>query len=345
MRRRTFLRATGGVAATTAATAALPGGVAGFRSGANPAVVIQDGGTVTVTVGPNGSLVFEPGTSELLAITPGTTVEFVWDSDLHNIVVENQPGGANWEGTAGGPGDYYDTGHTYSHTFQTVGTYDYYCAPHRAQGMEATLVVTSDPGAVTPSGTATPGGNATATATPAMNGTATGTPGGGGGGETHTVDMTDQLVFDPDSLTVAPGDTVVWENVGTIGHSVTAYEADIPEGAEYWASGGFDSEQAARDAYSASGSLSATGNVPGGESWSHTFETEGVHEYFCKPHEGVGMIGQIEVSADAGGGEGGSAPSIPDSAKVIGVATTVAMVTTLGLAFTLLKYGGGSGEE
>jgi len=123
------------------------------------------------------------------------------------------------------------------------------------------------------------------------------TDGGEATPQTHTVDMTDELVFEPDSLTVAPGDTVVWENVGDVGHSVTAYEENIPEDAEYWASGGFDSEQAARDAYSASGSTEETGNVPGGESWSHTFETEGTHEYFCIPHEAGGMVGEIEVSS------------------------------------------------
>ena len=58
---------------------------------------------------------------------------------------------------------------------------------------------------------------------------------------TRTIDMTDDLVFAPDSTAVTPGTTVVWENVGSIGHSVTAYEDDIPEEAEYFASGGFDS--------------------------------------------------------------------------------------------------------
>jgi len=134
------------------------------------------------------------------------------------------------------------------------------------------------------------------TATDTATDTETDTATQGGNGVTHTVDMTDQLVFDPDSLTIAPGDTVVWENVGTIGHSVTAYEEDLPDGADYWASGGFDSEAAARDAYSGTGSLEETGNVAGGESWSHTFETEGVHQYFCIPHEAAGMVGEIEVS-------------------------------------------------
>jgi plastocyanin len=120
---------------------------------------------------------------------------------------------------------------------------------------------------------------------------------GDGGGETYTVDMTDDLIFDPEEITVAPGDTVVWENVGSVGHSVTAYEDEIPDGAEYFASGGFDSEQAARDAYP------AEGDIPGGESYEHTFETTGEFAYFCIPHEQVGMIGTVVVQ-EGGSGDG-----------------------------------------
>jgi plastocyanin len=141
------------------------------------------------------------------------------------------------------------------------------------------------------------GATDTPTDTEADTETATNTEGGTATPQSHTVEMTDGLAFEPDSLTVAPGDTVVFENVGNVGHSVTAYEDDIPDGASYWASGGFESEQAARDAYSATGSIADTGNVPGGESWSHTFETEGTHDYFCIPHEGAGMVGSIEVTS------------------------------------------------
>ena len=117
--------------------------------------------------------------------------------------------------------------------------------------------------------------------------------GGDGDGGGVTVDMTDELVFDPDSITVSVGDTVTWETVGNVGHSVTAYEDRIPDGAAYFASGGFDSEQAARDAY-VPGDTEA-GDVPDGESWSHTFETAGTYEYFCIPHESAGMVGTVEV--------------------------------------------------
>jgi len=164
----------------------------------------------------------------------------------------------------------------------------------------------------------------------------------GGEGTTHTVDMNDQLVFDPDSITIAPGDTIEWVNSGSVGHSVTAYEDGIPGEAAYFASGGFDSEDAAREDWQGP----QEGNVPGGESYSHTFEVEGTYEYFCIPHEGAGMVGEIQVSSDAGqgGGGGGGVPRIPDSAKTIGIASVVALFGTLGLAFSLLKYGGQAGE-
>lgn len=115
----------------------------------------------------------------------------------------------------------------------------------------------------------------------------------GGGGDSDTVDMTDELVFDPETISISVGDTVTWENVGGVGHSVTAYEDSIPDGAEYFASGGFDSESAARDSYTPGDPDS--GDIPGDESYEHTFETAGTYEYFCIPHESSEMIGTVEV--------------------------------------------------
>lgn len=165
------------------------------------------------------------------------------------------------------------------------------------------------------------------------NGTATSTSGGSGGGTTHTVDMTDSLVFDPAEITIAAGDTIVWENVGTVGHSVTAYEEQIPGEADYFASGGFDSEQPARDAYP------EQGDIPGGESYQHTFGTTGMYEYMCIPHESVGMLGTIEVVEELSTPEA-TGPAVPDSAKTLGVGAAFAMVATLLIAFFFLKFGG-----
>ncbi|MFC6732060.1 MULTISPECIES: plastocyanin/azurin family copper-binding protein [unclassified Haladaptatus] len=151
---------------------------------------------------------------------------------------------------------------------------------------------------------------------------------------THTVDMTDGLVFAPDTLTISPGDTVVWENVGNVGHSVTAYEDELPTDAAYWASGGFSSESAARSGYP------QQGNVAGGESYQHRFDVEGQYGYFCIPHESTGMLGQISVQVGGAPTPGPAPQPVPSGAVVIGIATTIALVTVLLFAFFLLKYGG-----
>jgi plastocyanin len=153
--------------------------------------------------------------------------------------------------------------------------------------------------------------------------------------------MTDELVFDPDSVTIAPGDTIEWVNVGTVGHSVTAYEDEIPEEAEYFASGDLSSEQEARDSYP------DQGDVAGGESYSHTFEVAGEYGYFCIPHESVGMVAEViveEGGGEAAGGAGGP-PAVPESALSLAIATAVAMVSIVGFAYIFLKYGGDYGEE
>lgn len=110
-----------------------------------------------------------------------------------------------------------------------------------------------------------------------------------GGTGPNTVEMTDDLRFDPESLEVAAGTTVTWTNVGSVGHTVTAREDGIPEDAEYFASGGFDSEAAARDKMS-------EGLIDEGESYEHTFEVPGRYEYYCIPHESAEMEGTVRVT-------------------------------------------------
>lgn len=113
------------------------------------------------------------------------------------------------------------------------------------------------------------------------------------GGSTPTetrevrVDMTDGLKFDPETVTIAVGDTVVWETVGKVAHSVTAYQEQLPEGAAYFASGEFQTEAAARSSY-------PDGSVGTDETYSHTFELAGEFPYFCVPHES-GMKGTVVV--------------------------------------------------
>ena len=131
-----MLRGTAGVVSIAGAS-----GAAAAQEGGNGSGGEGGGPTKTVEVGPGGEFVFRPGTSEPLNITPGTTVKFVWKSDNHNIVPEEQPDSASWEGTPGPPSKTYDSGYTYTHTFETLGQYRYYCEPHLSVGMTGRIQV------------------------------------------------------------------------------------------------------------------------------------------------------------------------------------------------------------
>ncbi|GAA0513141.1 Plastocyanin [Halorubrum aquaticum] len=96
--------------------------------------------------------------------------------------------------------------------------------------------------------------------------------------------------FVPEEVTVEVGESVVWENTSVRGHTVTAYEDAIPEAAEYFASGGFESEAAAREAWSDFG-----GRLENGDRFSHTFSVPGRYDYVCLPHETGGMVGAVIV--------------------------------------------------
>jgi halocyanin-like protein len=127
------------------------------------------------------------------------------------------------------------------------------------------------------------------------------------------------FAFDPPAIQVDPGTTVVFEWTGEGGqHNVVSEEGDD-----------FQSDLVAE----------------AGFTFEHTFEEEGITTYYCEPHLSLGMKGAVAVGdvASSGGGEGGGGaprPTVPDSAMSLGVATTFAMVATLGLAYFFLKYGG-----
>ena len=173
----------------------------------------------------------------------------------------------------------------------------------------------------TSTGTATSSGTGTSTGTSAGTGTGTSSGGGGGGGgsETVAVGPDGSLVFTPgteEPLQITPGTTVTfnWESDN---HNIVVDSQ--PEGAGW------------------------SGHEPienTGFTYEHTFETLGEYEYYCQPHESAGMIGAIEVVESISTPAPSNVPSVPDSAKTLGIATTFTMVATLGLAFFFLKYGG-----
>lgn len=84
--------------------------------------------------------------------------------------------------------------------------------------------------------------------------------------------------FHPHVVRVTQGGTVQWVcESGT--HSTTAYHPDhgtpqrIPDGAAAWDSGTVSSPTA----------------------FEHTFEVEGVYDYYCRPHEQMGMVASVIV--------------------------------------------------
>jgi len=153
----------------------------------------------------------------------------------------------------------------------------------------------------TGTGTGTEMGTGTGTGTP---GPSTGTPGTATGtgtaGMTTTVEMvatSNEFYFDPVGLAVQPGDTVTW-TIKSGGHSSTAYPDRIPTGATAWDSGILTSV---------------------GETFSQTFDVEGTYDYYCVPHQSLGMVARIVVGQPGGPAEGTMPPDgdVPDSQTIV----------------------------
>lgn len=102
---------------------------------ASPAAAAE----VTVKMGAdNGMLAFSPAKVEISA---GDTV--TWQNNKlapHNVVFDKAPDGADAKGLSH-KALAFSPGESFSDTFDTPGTYTYYCEPHRGAGMVGTIVV------------------------------------------------------------------------------------------------------------------------------------------------------------------------------------------------------------
>lgn len=151
MSRRSFISgvagAAGGAAGSGVATAQAQGGSGPIDYGGwfedvgywNEQTADQTGqGTVTVAVGgdANNSLSFTP---VAVHIDPGTTIEWRWTGNggAHNVVAEDD------SFTSGEP--VAQAGTTFTQTFDGEGITNYYCQPHRTQGMKGAVAVGSVP--------------------------------------------------------------------------------------------------------------------------------------------------------------------------------------------------------
>lgn len=123
------------------------------------------------------------------------------------------------------------------------------------------------------------------------------------------------LSFEPVAVHVDPGTTVTWEWSGEGGaHNVVAEDDSFNSG-------------------------SPVANA--GVTFARTFEQNGINNYFCQPHRTQGMVGSVavgEVPREAPAPP--ATPAVSEGAKTLGVATFVALLSTLGLAYFFLRFGG-----
>ncbi|GAB7095050.1 hypothetical protein JCM30237_22030 [Halolamina litorea] len=273
--RRRFLAA-GGVAATgallgaTAPAAAQSSTFDGWFDDVDnyDGVVDRTGqDEVTVEVGvDNGGQPYGFGPAAV-RIDPGATVVWEWTGrgSSHNVVAED----GSFESDLSA-----EEGYTFSHTFESEGTFKYVCTPHQSLGMKGAVVVGgSDGGSVSEpdyGGWFDDVSNYDGTVDQRGQSEVTVEVGVDNGGQPYG--------FGPAAVRIDPGATVVWEWTGRgSSHNVVAED------------GSFESDLSAEEGYT----------------FSHTFENEGVFEYVCTPHQSLGMKGAIVVGAVGGGGGGG----------------------------------------
>jgi plastocyanin len=95
------------------------------------------------------------------------------------------------------------------------------------------------------------------------------------------VSLTDQFQFEPALVTIHVGEAVTFHNASGMKHTVTfdpsrarhRQDVILPEGVEPFSSG----------------------RLASGDSFTHVFTVAGSYQYICEPHEGMQMIGRVQV--------------------------------------------------
>jgi plastocyanin len=137
-------------------------------------------------------------------------------------------------------------------------------------------------------------------------------------GEEVTVRMEDNF-FEPANITVEPGTTVTWVQSGNNPHTTTSYDG-------LWDSGMLEGGS--------------------GATFSFTFEETGTFDYFCIPHEEMGMVGTVTVT----GGTATASPTGtalsdtggPPVSSLFVLAATLALAVSGVIALALLRRRGAS---
>lgn len=147
MERRQVLKASG--IAATAGLTALAGCSSSNDDPSGETDTPSNGGSNTVLMVTEGSdYYFDPIG---LFVEAGETVTFENDSGNHSATAYKQGNGqASVTRVPDGAGAFdsgilSEQGVTFEHTFETTGTYDYFCTPHKSLGMVGRIVV-GEPG-------------------------------------------------------------------------------------------------------------------------------------------------------------------------------------------------------
>ncbi|XP_004500905.1 plastocyanin B'/B'' [Cicer arietinum] len=88
------------------------------------------------------------------------------------------------------------------------------------------------------------------------------------------------LAFVPNSFSVSPGEKIVFKNNAGFPHNVVFDEDEIPSGV---------------DATKISMSEEDLLNGPG-ETYTVTLDAKGTYKFYCSPHQGAGMAGNVTVN-------------------------------------------------
>jgi plastocyanin len=141
-------------------------------------------------------------------------------------------------------------------------------------------------------------------------------------GQEVTVRMEDNF-FSPANITVEPGTTVTWVQSGNNPHTTTSYDG-------LWDSGIIEGGS--------------------GETFSFTFEEPGTYDYFCKPHEDLGMVGSVTVSGATTASPTATSPATasptstaladtggPSVTSLVAIAATLALVVCGLITLVLLR--------
>jgi plastocyanin len=150
-------------------------------------------------------------------------------------------------------------------------------------------------------------------------------PSVGAQGQEITVSMEDNF-FDAANITVEPGTTVTWVQNGDNPHTTTSYDG-------LWDSGMLEGGS--------------------GNTFSFTFDEPGTYDYYCIPHENLGMVGSVTVTDAATASPTATATASPEAPALsetggapvplmATLAASLALVVSGLIALALLRRSGSS---